>query len=152
VQLKNILLCHPEVLDTKVHATVVERLVKTPIESVLVEWLGSMAKYSDEIDRLRDDGALPHDWVSVDIGPRDAAARMLWLWDKIRLIAAGSPATVTHGDLFRAALPRVYDFYEHVAREVRLEMSEATVSEAVLRHVYFGRPNLAEHDRVLRWM
>jgi hypothetical protein len=111
-----------------------------------------MAKYSDEIDRLRDDGALTHDWVSVDIGPRDAATRMLWLWDKMRLIAAGSPATVTHGDLFRAALPRVYDFYEHVAREVRLEMSEATVSEAVLKHVYFGRPNLAEHDRVLRWM
>jgi hypothetical protein len=26
------------------------------------------------------------------------------------------------------------------------------VSEAVLKHVYFGRSNLAEHDRVLRWM
>jgi hypothetical protein len=151
VQLKNILLCG--VLDTKVHPTVVKSLADTPIESVLVEWLGSMARYSDEIDRLCEDGALPDGWVSVDVGPRDAAARMLRLWDKMRMAAAASPDTVTHRDIFQAALPLVFDFYEHVVREVRLEMTDETpASEAVLRHVYFGRPDLAEHDRVLRWL
>jgi hypothetical protein len=163
VHLKNILLCHPEVIDAPVHPTVVKRLVDTPIETVLVEWLGSMARYSDEIDRLREDGALPIGWVSVDVGPCDAAPRMLWLWDKMRLAAASSPATVSHGDLFRAALPRVYDFYRHVSERVRRESTETSVpptvvqlltsaEDAVIEHIYGDRADLSEHDRIMRWM
>jgi hypothetical protein len=148
VEIKNVLLCHADVLSAPVHPDVVKHLQQAPIETILVEWLASMADYDRELRRLYADGSLPRGWVAVDLGPRNAAARILFLWDAMRRTVTSNPDGVTHGDLFRVALPRVYDYYEHVRYAVRGERA----SEAVLRHVYFGKDSLLEHERILHWL
>ena len=54
----------------------------------------------------------------------------------------GEGRRATHGDLFRVALPRVHDYYSHLARVVK-----GDAGPGVVAHVYHGESNLPEHER-----
>jgi hypothetical protein len=145
VHFKNLMLCHPEVLCTPLHDSVAAKLRDMQIEPLLAEWLCAMAEYGHDVDRLVDDGALPHGWVSPVVGPPDAAKRMAWLWRRMRdavVAAEGEGRQATHGDLFQAALPRVYDYYSHLAC-----VAKESAGPDVVAHVYHGDSNLPEHER-----
>jgi hypothetical protein len=145
VHFKNLMLCHPEVLCTPLHDSVAAKLRDTQIEPLLAEWLCAMAEYGHDVDRLVDDGALPHGWVSPVVGPPDAAKRMASLWRRMRdavVAADGEDRRATHSDLFQAALPRVYDYYSHLAC-----VAKESAGPDVVAHVYHGDSNLPEHER-----
>ena len=56
-------------------------------------------RYGRDVDRLVDDGALPHGWVSPEVGPPDAAARMAFLWRRMHDAVVAAEGEFVHRKL-----------------------------------------------------
>ena len=153
VNFKNILLCHRGVLDTPVHPTVLAALQKIDLEPMLVKLLTQMDQYSRKVKQMQEhmtlaNGAPENNWISLEIGSDDAAARMLRLWNRLK-IAAQHKGSVSHRDLFQNALPAIHEYYQIIIEGVQ---SGGQFNGDVFEHTVYEECGRGLHDRVLRWL
>lgn len=129
VNIRNILLCHTDLLDAAVAPNCASTLrTRSPLAET-VGWLTGLRWYESEIERLKADGAIPAEYFDgtserakgiVARLPMGGVALLLDIWTKLQRVAvdaleAGSK--LTHRALLRAVLPQVDDYYNGLAAE-----------------------------------